>query len=73
MHGLLYIYFDILLQYHASTLKKVEDLSSVHPLVDYTNPSLITLLPFQITKRKCTLDVKITNNAQLEKITTIYS
>ena len=33
-----------LLQYHASTLKKVEDLSSVHPLVDYTNPSLITLL-----------------------------
>jgi len=31
-------------KYHASTLKKVEDLSSVHPLVDYTNPSLITLL-----------------------------
>ena len=31
-------------QYHASTLKKVQDLSEAHPLVDYTNPSLITLL-----------------------------
>ena len=31
-------------KYHASTLKKVTDLSSCHPLVDYTNPSLITLL-----------------------------
>merc|ERR1712080_568334 len=31
-------------KYHASTLRTVEDLSSAHPLVDYTNPSLITLL-----------------------------
>ena len=30
-------------KYHASTLRKVTDLSSCHPLVDYTNPSLITL------------------------------
>jgi len=31
-------------KYNASTLKKVNDLSQCHPLVDYTNPSLITLL-----------------------------
>ena len=31
-------------KYHASTLRKVTDLSNCHPLVDYTNPSLITLL-----------------------------
>merc|ERR1712241_1071602 len=31
-------------KYHASTLRKVTDLSSCHPLVDYTNPSLITPL-----------------------------
>jgi len=31
-------------KYHASTLRKVTDFSSCHPLVDYTNPSLITLL-----------------------------
>ena len=31
-------------KYHASTLRKVTDLSQCHPLVDYTNPSLITLL-----------------------------
>lgn len=31
-------------KYHASTLKKLEDLSEAHPRVDYTNPSLITLL-----------------------------
>ena len=30
-------------KYHASTLRKVTDLSSCLPLVDYTNPSLITL------------------------------
>jgi len=32
-------------KYHASTLRKVKnDLSNCHPRVDYTNPSLITLL-----------------------------
>ena len=31
-------------QYHASTLRNSKDLSEAHPLVDYTNPSLITLL-----------------------------
>jgi len=31
-------------KYHASTLRKSKDLSEAHPLVDYTNPSLITLL-----------------------------
>merc|ERR1719192_388908 len=31
-------------KYHASTLRKSKDLSEAHPLVDYTDPSLITLL-----------------------------
>ena len=39
-----YVFTQFYFQYHASTLKKVQDLSEAHPLVDYTNPSLITLL-----------------------------
>merc|ERR1719412_284581 len=31
-------------KFYASTISKTKDLSNVHPLVDYTNPSLITLL-----------------------------
>lgn len=31
-------------QYYASTLEKTKELESEHPVVDYTPPSLITLL-----------------------------
>lgn len=31
-------------QYKADTLKAVEDLAEEHPMIDYTPPSLITLL-----------------------------
>lgn len=33
-----------LLQYKADTLKTVKNLSEEHPMIDYTPPSLITLL-----------------------------
>lgn len=33
-----------LLQYKADTLKTVQNLSEEHPMIDYTPPSLITLL-----------------------------
>ena len=33
-----------LFQYHASTIASSKDLSMEHPLVDYTKPSLLTLL-----------------------------
>ena len=32
------------LQFYASTISKTKDLSNEHPLVDYTPPSLLTLL-----------------------------
>ena len=32
------------LQFYASTMSKTKDLSNEHPLVDYTPPSLLTLL-----------------------------
>ena len=38
-----YFSFEILFQYHASTLK-TSDLSHAHPIIDYTPPAYITLL-----------------------------
>ena len=42
----LFIFFSIsqIAQYHASTINSSQDLSQAHPLVDYTPPSLLTLL-----------------------------
>lgn len=36
--------FSFLLQYKADTLKNIKNLSDEHPMIDYTPPSLITLL-----------------------------
>lgn len=39
-----FLYTSSLLQYKADTLKTVKNLSEEHPMIDYTPPSLITLL-----------------------------
>lgn len=51
MLRLFLLYFEIFLstssslpQYKADTLKTVQNLSEEHPMIDYTPPSLITLL-----------------------------
>ena len=40
----LFIFISQIAQYHASTINSSQDLSQAHPLVDYTPPSLLTLL-----------------------------